>query len=83
MAKNKITNDDLADSLDELWSMLADLQAQVQALGQQLGARDRMNLLMVQHVQRLTREKQALMVHLGYKYLERNPAIIRQGDIKQ
>lgn len=62
--------EELADSLDELFLEIADIREQNEALGQMLAERDKMNLVMVKHVERLTREKEVLLMHLGLQYLQ-------------
>jgi len=62
--------EELANSLDELFMEVADIREQNKAMGQMLAERDKMNLLMTKHVERLTREKEVLLMHLGLQYLQ-------------
>lgn len=64
MVKN-ILIEELADSLDELYMMLAEQKEMIEALQNQLSERDKMNVLMVKHVQRLVEEKEFLLKHIG------------------
>ena len=69
-SNNRLTLEELANSLDELFMEIADIREQNEALGQMLAERDKMNLLMTKHVERLTREKEVLLMHLGIQYME-------------
>lgn len=60
---------ELAESLDQLWADIADVKTQNEALAQMMRNRDAMNLLMTQHVQRLVREKEVLLIHMGLRAL--------------
>ena len=62
--------EELANSLDELFMEVADIREQNEAMGQMLAERDKMNLVMAKHVERLTREKEVLLMHLGLQYLQ-------------
>lgn len=64
--------EELAESLDQMFFEIADLKDQIESMGKMLADRDKINLLMVKHVERLTREKEVLLMHLGLKYLESN-----------
>ena len=64
------TLEELADSLDELFMEVAEIREQNEAMGQMLAERDKVNLLMAKHVERLTREKEVLLMHLGLQYLQ-------------
>jgi hypothetical protein len=66
----KLSLEELANSLDELFMEVADIREQNEAMGQMLAERDKMNLLMSKHVERLTREKEVLLMHLGLQYLQ-------------
>lgn len=66
----KLSLEELADSLDQMFFEVADLKEQIESMGKMLAERDKMNLLMVKHVERLTKEKEVLLMHLGLKYLE-------------
>jgi hypothetical protein len=66
----KLSLEELANSLDELFMEIADIREQNEAMGQMLAKRDEMNLLMSKHVERLTREKEVLLMHLGLQYLQ-------------
>jgi hypothetical protein len=68
--KVHLTLEELANSMDELFMEMAELKEQNEALAKMLRERDKMNLLMVKHVERLTQEKTFLLMHLGMKYLE-------------
>lgn len=68
--KDNLTLEELADSLDQLFFEIADIKEQNEALGNMLADRDKMNLVMVKHVERLTREKEVLLMHLGLQYLQ-------------
>jgi len=56
---------ELAESLEELWLQQAEILEQLEAMQQQLEKRDRMNRLMVSHVERLVRDKEDLLRLLG------------------
>lgn len=66
----KLSLEELANSLDELFMEIADIREQNEAMGQMLAKRDEMNQLMAKHVERLTREKEVLLMHLGLQYLQ-------------
>lgn len=68
--KETLTLEELADSLDQLFFEIADIREQNEALGHMMAERDKMNVLMAKHVERLTREKEVLLMHLGLQYLE-------------
>ena len=64
------TLEELANSLDELFMDLADLKEQNEAIGDMIAKRDSMNLLMVKHVEKIAREKEVLLMHLGLDSLK-------------
>jgi len=66
----KLSLEELANSLDELFMEVADIREQNEAMGQMLAERDKMNLVMAKHVERLTREKEVILMHLGLQYLQ-------------
>ena len=68
--KETLTLEELAESLDQLFFEIADIKEQNEALANMISERDKMNLLMAKHVERLTREKEVLLMHLGMQYLE-------------
>ncbi|CAB4124326.1 hypothetical protein UFOVP49_164 [uncultured Caudovirales phage] len=63
--------EELATSLDELFMEMADLKVQNESLATLIQSRDKMNLLLAKHVERLAREKEVLLMHLGLKALEK------------
>lgn len=65
-----LTLEELAESMDQLFFEIAEAKEQIESMGKMLAERDKMNLLMVKHVERLTREKEVLLMHLGLQYLE-------------
>lgn len=68
---SKVTLEELATSLDELFMEMADLKVQNESLATLIQSRDKMNLLLAKHVERLAREKEVLLMHLGLKALEK------------
>lgn len=56
---------ELADALDEQWTMLADIQAEVEALRDALVKRDETMRGLIQHCARLVDEKEDLMRAMG------------------
>jgi hypothetical protein len=68
---SKVTLEELATSLDELFMEMADLKVQNESLATLIQNRDKMNLLLAKHVERLAREKEVLLMHLGLKALEK------------
>ena len=66
----RLSLEELANSLDELFMEVADIREQNEAMGQMLAERDKMTLVMAKHVERLTREKEVLLMHLGLQYLQ-------------
>ena len=50
---------------------MADLKVQNESLATLIQSRDKMNLLLAKHVERLAREKEVLLMHLGLKALEK------------
>lgn len=68
---SKVTMEELATSLDELFMEMADLKVQNESLATLIQSRDKMNLLLAKHVERLAREKEVLLMHLGLKALEK------------
>lgn len=75
----RITNEELASSLDEIWVVVVEQAANIEAIKAQLTKRDATARVLLAHVERLAKEKHALMVHLGYKYLEARPSAVRGG----
>jgi hypothetical protein len=61
----------LADSLDEMFLDLAELKEQNEVLFNMITERDKMNLLMVKHVESLVREKEVLLMHMGLSSLQK------------
>jgi translation initiation factor 6 (eIF-6) len=68
--RKRIYTSELATSLDELFLDVADLRDKVEALGNMVAQRDKMNLLLAKHVERLMREKEVLLMHLGLEHLK-------------
>jgi dynactin complex subunit len=69
----KLTLEELAESLDQMFFEIADLREQVESMGNMLAERDKTNLLMVKHVERLTREKEVLLMHMGLNSMRAAP----------
>lgn len=57
--------EDLYGSLDEMYMMLAEQADMIESLHEKMRERDKMNLLMVKHVERLVQEKDFLLKHIG------------------
>lgn len=57
--------EEFASSLDEMFMMLAEQADMIEVLKKQMEERDKMNLLMVKHVERLVSEKDFLMRCVG------------------
>ena len=72
--------DELLASQEELFMQLADQATLLEALGQLVRKRDTMTLLLAKHVERLVREKEVLLQHLGIKYLQSTPAVAGTFD---
>lgn len=66
----KVLVEELASSLDEIWSEVADLRADVIALYNLVKNRDSLNLVLAKDVERLVREKEIMLMHLGLQHLE-------------
>lgn len=79
MTVARVTNEELASSLDEIWMIVSEQAATIERINARLDRRDEMNRILLAHVERLAKEKHALMVHLGYKYLEAHPSVVRGG----
>jgi len=57
--------EELADSLDEQWSMLADMQAEIEALRIAIAKKDATLMQMLKHCERLVRDKEDMMRAIG------------------
>ena len=58
---------DLADSLDEMWTTLADIEAKLDSINTRLDKRDAHNVLMVKHVERLVKDVEFYQRYVGVK----------------
>lgn len=61
--------EELADSLDEMWVMLSDIDAKLDAIHKRLDSRDAHNVLMVKHVERLVHDVEFYQRHIGLNKL--------------
>lgn len=75
-----MTLQDLADSQDELFCMLAEQADQIEALHALVKTRDATMLVMAKHVERLSREKEYLLLHLGLTELVRRANATQPTD---
>jgi hypothetical protein len=62
--------DELASSLDEMWSTLADIEAKLDSIHKRLDNRDKHNVLMVHHVDRLVKEVEFYQRVLGLQSIK-------------
>ena len=90
MKISNVTVEELAESLDQLFLDIADVKGDTESIGfivadlkkknEDMAAileeRDRMNLLMVKHVEKLSREKEFLLMHLGLENIQEK---VRKG----
>lgn len=84
MKNEKVNIQEIAESLDQLFMDIADVKTDTESIGQIilklknrqdefakiLRERDKVNLLMCQHVERLVKEKEILLMHLGIDNLK-------------
>ena len=61
--------DDIQQSLDELFMDIADLNAKVDKVLARQDRRDKRDILMVAHVERLVKDKEFLLRHIGVMQL--------------
>jgi len=59
--------EELADSLDEIWLMLSDVEAKLDEVNNRLDNRDKHNLLMIQHVERLVKDVEFYQRYIGVR----------------
>ena len=59
-------------ALEELWLQQAELLDGMEAIHEQLRQRDKINLLLTRHVERLVREKETLLMHVGLTALTKS-----------
>lgn len=57
---------ELNDSIEELWSMLADQADELEAMQEQMKKRDLVNAQMLKHIERLVADKEFLLKALGW-----------------
>jgi hypothetical protein len=102
----RISVEELAQSLDDLFLEVAEIKDHTEAIGRMLAKskvsssieklqddvaelkkqmedRDRLNLLMTKHVERLTREKEFLLMHLGFESLKNKAEAERERKLQE
>lgn len=59
--------DEIEESLEELWTMLAEQADGLELIHKELKKRDAMNIIMVKHIERLVRDRDFLLKALGWQ----------------